>query len=473
MELLAIAGPTVAAMTSYTVMTFTDKWLVSRLGADYVGGQGNGGLAAWVPQSLCYGVLGVVNTFVSQHQGAGQPRRGPAYAWNGAWLAIFYWLVVLVPYSFFLPRVFALADVAPAQAEQAAIYGRILVLGSILNLLCRAFENYFYGMHRPGVVLLAGVSANIINLFVSAILVFGNGPVHESLGLFGRVCHGVAAALNIAPMGIAGSAYGTVFATACELAIPLAIFLSRRSHLEFATRDSWRPSRERLAELLRVGWPAALMFGNEMICWAFFMIHLVSHFGTAHATAGWIAHQYMSLSFMPAVGISVATTAIVGKYCGMGRQDIAAARFWLALKLAAGYMGLCGVIFVVFRRSLISLFIETGTPPETFDRVVELGSMMLIATACFQLFDAACMTTSGALRGAGDTVVPGVATVVLSWAVIVGGGFFMIRFFPGLESIGPWIAAASYITLLCVVLVTRFVSGKWREIRLVDRPAEG
>ena len=471
MELLAVAGPTVAATTSYTLMTFTDKWLVSRLGAEYVGAQGNGGLAAWVPQSVCYGILGVVNTYVSQHMGAGHARRGPAYAWNGAWLSLVYWLCILVPYSFFLPRLFSTTGIDPWQAEQAVIYGRILVLGSILNMLCRAFENFFYGMHRASVVLVAGVTANIINLFVSAILVFGNGPVREDLGLFGRICHAVAVALHVPPMGIAGSAYGTIIATACELAIPLLIFLSARTHRELGTRDSWRPSRARIVELVKLGWPGGLMFGNEMICWAVFMVYLVSHFGQAHASAGWIAHQYMSLSFMPAVGISVATTAIVGKYCGMGKHDVAAARFWLALKLAAAYMGICGVLFVVFRRPLVMLFVETGTPPAQVEQLVDLGSMMLIATACFQLFDAAAMTTSGALRGAGDTVVPGLATVVLSWTVIVGGGLLMVTFAPGLESVGPWIAAAAYITLLCLALVARFLGGSWRAIRLVERAA--
>jgi Na+-driven multidrug efflux pump len=50
-EILTIAGPTVATMSSYTIMTFVDKWLVSRLDADpiYVGAQGNGGLASWCP----------------------------------------------------------------------------------------------------------------------------------------------------------------------------------------------------------------------------------------------------------------------------------------------------------------------------------------------------------------------------------------------------------------------------------------
>src|SRR5438876_281767 len=62
-ELLRIAGPTVATMTSYTLMQFVDKWLVSRIGPDpvYVGAQGNGALAAFVPISIAMGLLTVIN----------------------------------------------------------------------------------------------------------------------------------------------------------------------------------------------------------------------------------------------------------------------------------------------------------------------------------------------------------------------------------------------------------------------------
>ena len=70
-ELLKIAGPTVATMTSYTVMQFTDKWLVSRLGPEFVGAQGNGGLVSWVPQSIAMGMFTVINSYVSQIMGAG------------------------------------------------------------------------------------------------------------------------------------------------------------------------------------------------------------------------------------------------------------------------------------------------------------------------------------------------------------------------------------------------------------------
>jgi MATE family multidrug resistance protein len=452
-ELLRIAGPTVATMTSYTLMQFVDKWMVSRIGPDpvYVGAQGNGGLAAFVPISIAMGLLTIINTYVSQNMGAGRPQRGPAYAWNGLWIAAAYWLVLLVPYGVLLPRVFAATGMDAEQARLGATYGQILVFGSILTMWTRAVSQFFYGMHRAGIVMIAGIAANVINLGLNYLLIFGQ--------------------FGLPRMGVAGSAIGTVIATGVELAIPMAFFLSTRLNALYQTRSQWRLSRRHLRELLTLGWPAGLMFGNEMVCWGYFMVYLVSHFGREHATAGWIAHQYMSLSFMPAVGISVACTAVVGKYMGAGRPDLAERRAWLALKLAMAYMLACGVVFVLFRADLVRLFIQSDTPPATAAELVRLGSMFLIATAAFQAFDAIAMTTSGALRGAGDTVVPGVLTLVLSWTVIVGGGTLIIHVRPELESLGPWISAAAYIVLLSLLLLSRFLSGRWKTRRLIEPPA--
>lgn len=448
-EMLTIAGPTVGAMVSYTAMQFTDKLIVSRIGPDpiYVGAQGNGGLAAFVPISIAMGMLTVVNTYVAQHLGAGRPERGPAYAWNGLWIAGAFWALVLLPWAAVLPRVFAAAGVDPAQGAMATEYGRILVIGSIITMWTRGLSQFFYGMHRAGVVLAAGLTANLVNLFLDWVLVFGK--------------------LGMPALGVAGSAYATVIATCVELAIPAALFLGPTLHAQYRTRSAWRPSRRHLAELLRLGWPGGAMFGNEMICWGYFMVHLVSRFGAEHATAGWIAHQYMSLSFMPAVGVSVACTALVGKYMGMGRPDLAVRRARLGIGVALAYMGLCAVLFVVLRGPMVRLFIDAGTPPDAVERLVRLGSAFLIATAAFQVFDAIAMTVSGSLRGAGDTVVPGLFTIAASWVVIVGGGSAMVRFVPGLGSIGPWIAAASYIAILGVFLLARFAAGRWKSIRLV------
>lgn len=464
-ELLRVAVPTVATMTSYTVMTFVDKWLVSKIGPDpiYVGAQGNGGLASWVPLSIAHGLLMVINTYVSQNMGAGRPERGPAYAWNGLWIGLAYWAVVLLPLGLAMPWVFGLIarhpgearGMDPDQARMAGEYASVLLLGSCLTIATRSFGQFFYGMHRAGVVMTAGVIANVVNLGLSYSLIFGH--------------------FGLPALGVTGSAIGTVIATGVEAAIVGGVFLSPRLNAALRTRAAWMPSRTHAKDLLRLGWPGGVMMGNEMVCWGFFMVYLVSRFGKEHATAGWIAHQYMSLSFMPAVGISVACTAIVGKYMGMGRPDIAQQRAWMAVRIAMVYMGVCGVLFITLRGALVGVFVDRHTPPDTAAELVRLGSAFLTATAAFQLFDAVAMTLSGALRGAGDTVVPGVMTLAASWTVIVGGGLGLVTYAPGLSSLGPWIAAAAYIASLCVLLLARFLTGRWKAIRLVTPagPADG
>lgn len=473
MEMLKVAAPTVAMMASYTLMTFTDKFLVSRLGPEpiYVGAQGNGGLLSWVPISIAHGMLTIINTYVAQNLGAGKPEKGPAYAWNGLWIAIIYWATILVPFGFALPFILRIAGVEPEQAAMAAQYGQILTFGSILTMGTRSLGQFFFGMQRAGVVMIAGIVANIFNLFAAATFAYGNGPIADFsgswLGLIMQpmvhAAHWTATILHIPRMGVAGSAWGTLLATLVEMVIPVAVFLGPAFNAKYHTRAAWRWSWYHVRDLIKLGWPGGVMFGNEMVCWGYFMVHLVSKFGQEHATAGWITHQYMSLSFMPAVGISVACTAVVGKYMGMGRPDLATRRAWLGLRLALGYMITCGILMVAFREPMIRFFVDAATPPDAVERLVKLGAMFLIATAAFQAFDAVAMTLSGALRGAGDTVFPGIVTMVLAWGVIVGLGTILVEILPEpLRPMGGWIGAASYIMLLATFLLFRFARGRWK-----------
>jgi MATE family multidrug resistance protein len=243
----------------------------------------------------------------------------------------------------------------------------------------------------------------------------------------------------------------------------------------YHTRAAWRVSRTHLRRIFKIGWPGGAMWLNEVFCWGYLMTYLIpeagraaGHDGDIHNTAGWIALRYMHVSFMPAMGLSIAVTAIVGRCMGMKRPDLAARRAWLGLAITLLYMGACAVVFVLFRRELIALWTPDDLPAETADQLIAIGASVMIAAAVFQLFDAVAIVLSGALRGAGDTVWPGVATIVLTWTCLVLGGHLMIRFLPGLGSIGPWIGTSSYITLLGLFLLVRFIRGAWARIELID-----
>src|SRR5687767_2923077 len=59
-ELLYLAAPTVAQMSSYTVMQFADTWMLSKLGETEAAAAGNAGMFAFTVVSLGMGVLFMV-----------------------------------------------------------------------------------------------------------------------------------------------------------------------------------------------------------------------------------------------------------------------------------------------------------------------------------------------------------------------------------------------------------------------------
>jgi MATE family multidrug resistance protein len=104
-------------------------------------------------------------------------------------------------------------------------------------------------------------------------------------------------------------------------------------------------------------------------------------------------------------------------------------------------------------------------------QVLAIGSMMLVFAGVYQLFDAVYIVYHGALRGAGDTFMPAIATGVLCWGITVAGGYAIARLVPQLGPAGPWYVASFYGAILGAWMYARFVRGKWRAINL-DRPAE-
>lgn len=453
-EMVKLAAPTVATMLSYTVMQFTDAYMVSLIRpADpaYLAAQGNGGIWAFVPASAMLGLTGVVNTYVSQNLGAGRPERGPAYAWNALWLSVGAWVGVILPLAALLPWIFARMGHDARMVELESSYARVLMCGLILTLATRGMAQFFYGLHRPRIVFVAAVVGNLTNLGLNWVFIYGN--------------------LGCPALGITGSALATVIATGVELTLPLGLFLSRGYHERYGTRGAWRPSLAHVRDIARMGWPQGMMFGNEIVCWAIFMASYAGQFGAAQNAASWISLRYMQLSFMPAVGISFACTAMVGRALGARRVDLASRRARQGVMLSMMYMGACALAFLLFRERMIGVFLPEEHVATERALAVRVGGQIMIVAAVFQLFDGLGITLIGVLRGAGDTVWPGVLTIVLAWTCIVLGGGVVVRVWPAGGALGPWLAAGAYIILLGMGLLYRFASGRWREKHVLEESA--
>ncbi|HUU60324.1 MAG TPA: MATE family efflux transporter, partial [Phycisphaerae bacterium] len=454
-EVLKLSWPAGLSMLTGTTMRFVDGLMVSWLSPEPFAAQFMGGMAAFVFESFILGTLTATTTYVSQNLGAGRPERCGEYARAGLLLAAAL-AVLCLPLVFVSRPLFALIGHAPRVQAYEAMYFRYMIAAIFIGQSAIALQRFFYGVHHPRIVLAVAVIANAFNVLCNYVLIFGK--------------------LGFPALGLEGAAIGTIAGITLQLGILAAVFLGPKMHGRFATRRA-QVSLVQCREILRVGWPAGLQFCNDLLSWGLMASVLVGMFGTEHLAAHTAAIRYMGLSFMPAVGIGIAATALVGKYIGQGRPDLARRRAHAALVLGVTYMGACALGLFLLRHPLIGFFVTVAPTANVSaadalaraDQVVRIGARIMICAALFQVFDAMAIVYVGALRGAGDTRWPMVVTFLLSWAVIAGGGGLAVCIAPELTSLGPWIAASAYVIVLGIILARRFESGAWEKIDLLGK----
>jgi len=319
------------------------------------------------------------------------------------------------------------------------LYFQINVLGVGPTLIAVAANNFFTGIHRPGVSLVATVIANVFNIIANYALIFGH--------------------FGFPQLGVAGAAWGTVAASIVN-AVLLVVWMMRPTYVAtYRVFESWQPSGKRLLGLLKVGTPMGFQFFVDVGMWAVFTAAIVGAFGTVHLAANNIAFRFIELSFMPAVGIGIALTAAVGKAIGRGRLDLAKRTVRAAFGLCVGYMGAVGLGMLLFRHHLIDLLSDD---PE----VIRWGGYILICCAIFQVFDAMYITFSHALQGAGDTFWPMIVGTLYVVLIFLGGAIAAMYFVPQWGSVGPWIAATVYVIALGLTLAMRYRFGPWASMEL-------
>ena len=222
------------------------------------------------------------------------------------------------------------------------------------------------------------------------------------------------------------------------------------------TRSSWRFEWNRIRELFSLGVPAAVSMFLDIANWWIFVAFIVGRLGAVQLAATTIALSFMHICFLPAVGLNYGISAIVGQWLGRGDVPRAKARTYTAMRIAASYMAVMGLIFAVFGAKIIQFVFDAEAD------VASLGHKILILAAFFQAFDAVNIVSMGALRGAGDTRWMMYITFITSYfmflplailfGIILNGG-----------ALGAWAG-----TTIFVILLSGLCSGAFTARRACD-----
>jgi putative MATE family efflux protein len=426
-----LAFPSILGNLTFTAVGIAQTKVVGTLGADALAAVGAGQRVFFAMQAIMMAVSMGTTALVARAWGADDRDEASRVTMASLVLASGIALPVTL-LGFFYAAIFAGAFGLDAEAHYLAtenirwlsVFNLAYAANAILSAALRAAGDAWSPLWIAGGV-------NLINIPLLYVLVFG----HFGLPALGVV--GVAVA-----SGIAFTIGGLVL---------VWLWLSQRFRLQ--GRISGWYQRARLQRLLHIGYPAAV---EQFVIQTGFIVFLMlvgNFYGTEAFAAYNVGVNVLLVAITVGFGFAIASSTLVGQHLGAGDPEGAARAGWRSLGLAVLAMGVIGGVVMAFARELILFFI---TDPLT----VELAVRFIYLLGVMMPFMAVDFAIGGALRGAGDTRFPLVATM-----------FSLIGARCGLALLATWLDMPVFWVYACLVadyllkaamLSWRFHRGRWK-----------
>jgi MATE family multidrug resistance protein len=439
-ELIRLAAPISFASAGWALMGLVDTAVVGRAGAAVQAGVGLGNALYFALSCFGIGVMMGIEPLIAQAIGAGDEAKARRFYWQGLWLGLLTSAALAVPLAL-LPLVLKPLNVDAEVSRAAAGYLWWRLPSLVPHLLFFVARGYLQAVGRTRSLVLMTVVANVLNLGLDLLLVFGGASLPAWTG-----------PLRAFPaMGAAGAALATSICCFVELAI-----------VAWAVRGvkvagfSRAPVRTDLLQSARVGTPIGLQLMAEVGVFSLAGV-LAGRLGKESLAAHSIALNLASITFCAAIGFGSAGTVRVGK--AIGALDTPAARRagMLAIGGGAAFMAMAALMFWLVPQPLAALM--TGEP-----EVARLAIALFGVTAVFQISDGIQGVSAGVLRGAGDTRITFVANLLGHYAVGLPVGILLSHGL-GWGVIGLWWGLCAGLSGVAALLCWRFWRLTSREVK--------
>jgi multidrug resistance protein, MATE family len=443
-----LAFPFMLNSAAQAVLNATDTWFIGRLSPAATAAIG----AVYWPILVClllFGGVGLsVQTSVAQAFGGHRYRRASQAAWTALWASLFT-VPLFVLLSLAGRWIFAPFHIPEDTLRLALEYWFPRMLGGSLGIALWSLLGFFNGVGRPAITLWVTVGVAAANAYLNQVFMFNLG------------------------LGIAGSGWATDTAQLIGVAAAAVLFLGKPTRKRYRSHLTTRLHMGALRRQLKLGFPMGVLIAADILGFALFQLMQV-RLGTIDGASTQIVMMLTSFCYMPAVGVAMAGTTLVGQAIGAHHRDwafkVGNGIIWMAVL----YMGAIGVLLAAAGPWVLPFF-TNGADPDAAG-VVARGCGLLWIAAGYQLFDGLNIGSSACLRGAGDVQLPAVMVLALSWLLFVplahslsfAPGTGWVNWLPqfGMGAVGGWLAALVYVCCLGSMLFLRWRSGAWQRMSL-------
>jgi multidrug resistance protein, MATE family len=448
-ELWSISLPLMISTLASLFMIFVDRIFLARYSLDALNASVNAGTWAWA----FFGGMGMLTAmsevFVSQYNGAKKYNQIGSAVWQMIWVAIFSFL-------FFVPMGMWAGPLLYSGTPHEAIqtdYFRILMVFGPCYALMTALSGFFIGRGRTKILILLAVVANIINIFLDWILIFGvKGIIPE--------------------MGVRGAAIATCFGYVFEAAFLLYLFLKKENREQFGT-GNWRFDSKIFARSIRVGLPQAVFYMLEIIGFAVFY-QMMTSISQLHITVSSICQSILILLSFFLDGLSRGVAAVAGNFIGAKRFEMLKSVMKAGISLQIFFSIFISFFFLIDPKSSISFLFpgqfEAHAEMWTKELGLPLYDMLKTCLLCSFLYlslEGVRWVFAGLLTAAGDTLFLLIAGALSVWLFLLLPVYFIVV--KNAFSVEfAWILTVIYSAVCCSIYWLRFKKGKWKEINLVN-----
>ncbi|MBG6132461.1 MATE family multidrug resistance protein [Aquimarina sp. EL_43] len=433
---LKLATPVMLGMLGHTFVGLVDNIMVGQLGTAELAAVSLGNSFMFIAMSLGIGFSTAITPLVAEADGENNFASGKSAFKHGLFLcttlgiALFLLILVAKPLMYLMKQ--------PPEVVELAIPYLDLVAFSLIPLVSfQALKQFSDGLSMTKYPMYATLVANLVNIALNYVLIFGK--------------------FGFPQMGIVGAAVGTL-ASRFVMVIFLWVFLKNKekstsyvTHIKFFSLE-----RKMINRIIALGFPSALQMFFEVAIFTA-AIWLSGILGKNSQAANQIALNLSSMTFMIAMGLSVAAMVRVGNQKGLQHfidlRRIAISIFLLTFLLAVVF----ALVFVLFNDLLPRIYLDIEDTENMADNteVIAIAAKLLVIAALFQISDGIQVTVLGALRGLQDVKIPTLITFIAYW--VVG---FPISYYLGLyteyKSSGIWIGLLAGLSVSALLLYLRF-----------------
>lgn len=431
-----LAVPMILEMLLEALFAVVDIFFVNKLGKEAVTTVGLTESLIAIVYSLGIGLSMGAAAMVARRAGEKHFNAIGDIAMQAIYLGIGISLLLSGIGIFFSKELLAMMGASENVVNTGHQFLQIMFGGNLVIILLFLNNAVFRGAGDAAIAMKVLWIANILNIILDPILIFGWGPVPA--------------------LGVKGAAIATTTGRGIAVLVQL-YYLWRGSGLVKIAREhltvKWGIIKQLIG--LSAGGVGQYVVGS---CSWIFLMRIIADFGDDAVTGYQTAVRVIIFTILPAWGFANAAATLVGQNLGAGHPERAEKSVWRTAFLTMLFFLCIALVFFFFAEPILSVFIQEP-------KSLAIGTECLHIVALGYLFFSYGMVISQSFNGAGDTKTPTILNLVCFWALQIPLAWVMAKVLH-MGPRGVYFAIGISETMLAVICIILFKKGRWKLVKL-------